>query len=308
MGTILYVHSTSGATPQDNTLISRLTTAGHTVVSQAEDVDPTSNLASADGCIIASAADATDTSSWTEYAATYRAFTGGIATFVRATFTRSEPHEWSALHLSGGDITVSTDTTVSIEAAGHPLAAGKTGQITVFDGVGATVVPYVSTGHGGTFPDGPGEFIAIRGTSSGRWALFGYEPGATLTTGTAAGRRVASFLRTQNLDGWTDNGLDLFDATVEWIVDGEAETGTPLDTPTNFTFTAHGSLRQLDGSWSAVSGAESYDWEVEVDDGGYTAFGSGSTAGTSFQLDDGDGVDWQTNYRGRVRANPEPLP
>ena len=83
---------------------------------------------------------------------------------------------------------------------------------------------------------------------------------------------------------------------------------TPLDTPTNFTFTAHGSLRQLNGSWSAVPNADSYEYEVDEETspgaGTWTNLVSDFTSGTSFQLDDTDGVDWATTYRCRVRAHP----
>ena len=78
-----------------------------------------------------------------------------------------------------------------------------------------------------------------------------------------------------------------------------------LSTPTGFTFTAGSAVRTLDGSWNVVSGAATYDWQVEKDvSGGWTAFQSGNTASTAFQITDVDGVDWGTTYRGRVRAVP----
>ena len=78
----------------------------------------------------------------------------------------------------------------------------------------------------------------------------------------------------------------------------EAETGVAV--PSGFTFTASG--LQLDGSWSAVSGADSYDWEIERDDAGsWVAFDSGNTAGTSFQVT--TGVEYGTTYRARVRTD-----
>ena len=78
-----------------------------------------------------------------------------------------------------------------------------------------------------------------------------------------------------------------------------SDPGLAVPVPTGFTFTASG--LQLDGAWSAVSGADSYDWEVERDDAGsWVAFDNGNTAGTSFQVT--SGVAYGTTYRARVRA------
>jgi hypothetical protein len=83
-----------------------------------------------------------------------------------------------------------------------------------------------------------------------------------------------------------------------WTAVGAA----PVATPSGFTHTATG--LQLDGAWSAVAGADSYDWEVERDNAGtWVAFESGNTATLAFQLDDTDGVAFATTYRGRVRTD-----
>ena len=80
---------------------------------------------------------------------------------------------------------------------------------------------------------------------------------------------------------------------------------TALATPSGFTFTAGSGVRTLSGSWSPVSGAATYDWEVQEDVASvWTAFASGNTASTSFALSSADGVDWDTTYRARVRAQP----
>ena len=95
---------------------------------------------------------------------------------------------------------------------------------------------------------------------------------------------------------------------IGWATEGdEAPTsaGTQLATPSNFTFTAAANARQVDGSWSAVTGAGSYDWVVEEDvSAAWYPFASGNTATTAFQLTDADGVEWSTSYRCRVRALP----
>ena len=166
------------------------------------------------------------------------------------------------------------------------------------------------------FSYAPDEWIGLRFRAHGEllyakvWKVADGEPGAwsidgASNTDLATGKPGVAAIQTSTTVMLVDRaGFGTGGDTAPL----SAATATPLATPTGFTFTAHGSLRQLNGAWDAVTSAESYDWEVEVDDGGYQPFESGSTAGTSFQLDDSDGVDWQTNYRGRVRANPEPLP
>ena len=73
-----------------------------------------------------------------------------------------------------------------------------------------------------------------------------------------------------------------------------------VDVPSGFTFTATG--LQLDGSWSAVTGADSYDWEIQRDDAGtWVAFDSGNTATLAFQVT--TGVAYGTTYRARVRTD-----
>ena len=90
-----------------------------------------------------------------------------------------------------------------------------------------------------------------------------------------------------------------------WVAAG-LDVATPLDTPTGFTFTAHGSLRQLNGAWDAVPNAATYEAQVdqETSPGTWTNLTTYLGAATSFQLTDADGVDWSTTYRSRVRAHP----
>ena len=95
---------------------------------------------------------------------------------------------------------------------------------------------------------------------------------------------------------------------VDWIGVGtgndlaptEAVGEDPVPVPSGFTFTASG--LQLDGAWSAVSGADSYDWEIQRDDAGsWVAFESGNTATLAFQVT--SGVAYGTTYRARVRTD-----
>lgn len=80
-----------------------------------------------------------------------------------------------------------------------------------------------------------------------------------------------------------------------WIADG-----LTLAVPAGFAFTATG--LQLDGSWTAVAGADTYDWEIERDDAGtWVAFDSGSTATLAFQVT--TAVAYGKTYRARVRTD-----
>lgn len=82
-----------------------------------------------------------------------------------------------------------------------------------------------------------------------------------------------------------------------WTADG-----ADLEPPSSVTFNADN--RTLTGSWTSSAGADDYDWEVQYDNAGtWTAFDSGTTATLSFQLDDTDGVAWDTTYRARVRSD-----
>ena len=154
------------------------------------------------------------------------------------------------------------------------------------------------------------ELVAIRVEADGTaisakvWKWADAEPASWTVTGTnsaIASGKPAVGLRAGGM-GSTD--YTLFSAGTDGDVAPLAESGQ-LAIPSGFTFTAAAGARQLDGSWSAVSGASTYDWEVEEDvSGTWTAFGSGNTATTAFQLTDTDGVKWATSYRGRVRAVP----
>jgi hypothetical protein len=83
-----------------------------------------------------------------------------------------------------------------------------------------------------------------------------------------------------------------------------ASASSGLSVPSAWSFTKASGLRELAGSWSAVSGATGYDIQVERWTGStWASFYTGSQAGLTFTLNNGThGVDWSTLYRGRVRA------
>lgn len=167
----------------------------------------------------------------------------------------------------------------------------------------------------------------------GTWTAWTFQYVRLLLDGTnvksTAATNLADVTGSTPTAGWLTNvtdpspatsghvGIGLADPNAFWFVDWvgigtggdaaptETVTSDALATPTNFTFASAAGLRQLDGAWTTVSGAATYSWEVEEDVAGvWTAFDSGSTADTSFQLTSTDGVEWGTTYRGRVRAVP----
>lgn len=80
-----------------------------------------------------------------------------------------------------------------------------------------------------------------------------------------------------------------------------------LDTPTGFTFTKTASTAEVTGSWSSVTDAASYDYEVEEWDGSAWqpfALSFVTAPTTTFTLAAADGVQFNTLYRSRVRAVP----
>ena len=294
MTSILYVRGTS-ATAGDSTVISHLQTDGYTVTSFDGTTDPSSDLESHDAVIIAESGAAESEVSGT-YASNYRAFTGGL---LALTQEGVEPTVWSALYLATGTLSRSARTGWFVDDSTHPTAGSLSGSTTVL-----TTTRFMEFAQDGTNTFGAGVTkVAHLDGDTDRWVLFAYDTDGSMTTGTAAGRRVAGSFTTTRVADWTSNMFAMFDAAVEWITAEAA--AVQLATPGNFTFTASGVSRQLDGAWDAVSGAD-YEWQVQrSDDGVWVAFQSDTTSATSFQLTDTDGVGWGKTYRGRVRAVPE---
>jgi len=114
---------------------------------------------------------------------------------------------------------------------------------------------------------------------------------------------------------WRDDaqGTTGNDVTGTWDISAISIMGTGVWTadipatiaaPTNLSLTAGASFRYLDASWTAASGADSYNVEVDYEGspGVWTSLTTFNQAGTTFALDDTDGVDWATTYRCRVQT------
>jgi lysophospholipase L1-like esterase len=133
-------------------------------------------------------------------------------TFVGVPVVVWEPFLYDNLGLTG--LTAGThyeflpgQTMLNVTGGVHPLAAGLSGVVTVFS-------------SGEPMPYGVALPSAIVGaTAAGNPAqavIFGYESGATLSGLTAPARRVALFLGDNGPSKWTQQGMDLFAAAVNW--------------------------------------------------------------------------------------------
>jgi hypothetical protein len=158
------------------------------------------------------------------------------------------------------------------------------------------------------YPDAPPAGLAKhwRRETSSQPVIFTFEAGTALLSGKTAIRREAAW-------GFNDDtamanlnaaGLSIFDEIIVWALDG-AGSGTPLAVPSGWTFVKTSGVRTVTGSWSAVSGASTYEYQVERWTGSaWVTFATGSTASLTFSLTSANGVDWSTQYRARVRAVP----
>ncbi len=113
------------------------------------------------------------------------------------------------LRLGSANSSNNTQTQIDMIAAnsGHPLAAGKSGRVTVSNTL--TMGSARSVGSGAVR-------IANITSASDRFVIVGYPTGATMTSGTAPAARVGFFL--EDATRYTSNGWDLFDAAVIWAI------------------------------------------------------------------------------------------
>jgi fibronectin type 3 domain-containing protein len=156
--------------------------------------------------------------------------------------------------------TTATQTAVAISTASHPMAAGLTGS--------PTVVSSAQTFTWGV-PNANGVKVATLSGDATRSVIFGYDTGATMFGLTAPARRTGFFLQDATASAWNVNGQALFDAAVRWTAGVPSTPATPTATPGN---------AQVSLSWTAVSGATSYNVKRSTTSGGpYTTVGSPTT-------------------------------
>jgi hypothetical protein len=278
---LLVVNNTGSLTNDDSWLQTRLTNLGYSVT--LRNASASVDVASVEAVVL-SRSCGSGTSD-------YSAITKPIVSFSRFT--------WQMLGWNGnaGDASANTANWTARSPA-HPTHAGLgIGEHAMFSQAVLTAVPLSQpTSMAGRW----------RGGFDDTWTLFTFDQGNALLSSKTAGARQAgySIANENQLQYFNATGINVVNATFNWAFEGVA-SATKLATPTNWQFTKSTGIRQLNGSWSPVSNAQGYSYEVERWTGSaWTAFLSNNTTSTSFTLTSTNGVDWNTLYRARVRANP----
>jgi hypothetical protein len=97
---------------------------------------------------------------------------------------------------------------VTVQTPSHPTAAGRTGTVTVYEGLDrlrwGDVAPQGTT-------------VASLPDDASKATLFVYEQGQQMFNGAAPARRVGIFLGDTGTSGLTPDGLAMFDAAVSWL-------------------------------------------------------------------------------------------
>ncbi len=136
-----------------------------------------------------------------------------------------EPFLYDAMGYQEADGGEYNTTEILISNPDHPLAAGFPESIILI----ATVEKAVSYG----MPEGDAVIIAVNFEDETQAVLFGYEEGAAMATGNAPARRVGTFLLNDVADAMTDEGWQLFDASVKWAMSYQdtTTTGNKMEQP-----------------------------------------------------------------------------
>lgn len=111
----------------------------------------------------------------------------------------------------GDNGTIESQLDISIVDAGHPLAAGFSGQVTVL-----TFANQMRWG----LPNGNAAVVATVVGDAGKCTIFAYEAGAGMVGLNAPARRVGFFLSALTGAALNGTGWQLFDAAVLWAVGG----------------------------------------------------------------------------------------
>ncbi|MEM9035691.1 MAG: RHS repeat-associated core domain-containing protein [Actinomycetota bacterium] len=138
----------------------------------------------------------------------------------------------------------SSEDTITIVDASHPLAGGYTGDVLVVD----NDTHAMSRTNA---PSGAIEAARVTGTSN-KSSIWGYDTGDTLTDGTTTepARRVgwwwsANQPTDTNADGWA-----LFDTAVDWLAGPPGGGGGPTNTAPTVSATASAGIDNGDGTWT----------------------------------------------------------
>jgi hypothetical protein len=121
-----------------------------------------------------------------------------------------EPAVFDNMGMTGGDdFGEDNGTQITIAMAGHPMAAGLTGNVAVL-----TMTATLSWGA----PSAAAQRVASFSGMAGRATIFGYNKGAAMAMGMAPARRVGFFAGEPAASRLTDNGKKLLDAAIDWAL------------------------------------------------------------------------------------------
>lgn len=110
---------------------------------------------------------------------------------------------------NGDDFGEDNGTQITITMAGHPMAAGLTGNVAVL-----SMTATLSWGA----PAAAAVRVASFSGMAGRATIFGYAKGAMMAMGTAPARRVGFFAGEPAASRLTENGKKLLDAAIDWAL------------------------------------------------------------------------------------------
>ncbi len=200
MNAVLIVGSPTGMGTRDNWAKARLEAAGWTVA-VVDDNAVTAATATGKGMIVISA---------TSTASAQIATLAGVSTPVLTT----APGFLDELGMAGtggnqGSTGSQSDVVISTAGQSHMLGAG-------FAAGNVAIATSATMTHGWGKPNSNAIVAATVVGDTTKAAVFGYDTGATMVSGTAAARRVNYPLSGGLATNINDNGVQLFDAAVAW--------------------------------------------------------------------------------------------
>jgi hypothetical protein len=122
-----------------------------------------------------------------------------------------EPAAFDNMGMTSGGDNYGQDngTQITISMAGHPMAAGLSGNVPVL-----TMAATLCWG----MPAAAAQRVASFTGMTGRATIFGYAKGAAMVMGTAPARRVGFFAGEPAASRLTENGKKLVDAAIDWAL------------------------------------------------------------------------------------------
>ena len=212
---ILFVTNTISPVPAaDQVIITRLTTAGYSVLTKGQSLAVTTDALDKNLVIISETVDAgTVGSKFRDVAVPVILWESGLFDDMQMTSA------------SGGNGTTGSQTQVNVVNSSHPLAAGLSGQVTT------SAAKTYSWG----VPSSSADIVARLSSDNTKSTIFAYETGRPMVaaaTGTdkagvltpAPSRRVGFF----GGDSLTTDGWKLFDAAVKWAAKCSSASGMML--------------------------------------------------------------------------------